>query len=124
MSDARSLTLDDWGELLSLDGVLDDLAEGRIGPAEVRHRLAARREVYPGVGLDYVRALDAFAQIVGRIEVAIAQQNEALDTFNSSSRGIGETFSFDRTRLLTAAERAAFDVLRAGIERDAPREDV
>jgi hypothetical protein len=117
MSDL-SLTFDDWDELLGLGGVLDGLAEGRYGPAEARDRLA-RREVYPGIGLDYVRAINAFEDVVVQIEAAIASQNRALDRFNSSTEEIGETFRYDRERLLTAAERAAFEEVRRRVELEA-----
>ena len=119
MGKDRSLTLADWDELLDLGGVLEGLAAGRFGPDEARERLGASREVYPGLGLDYIRVLEAFEGVVGEVEDAIRKQNAALGVFNSQVEELAGGFSWDSSRLMTEAERGAFEDFRKDVEREA-----
>lgn len=115
---APGLTLDDWDELLQLNRLIPKLTAGELRPVEARLRLDQRRQVYPGLQLDYVRAIEAFGGVIDKVDEAIAEQNDALDRLNRSLADIGETFSFDPTRLLTAGERDALTALQLSIKRE------
>lgn len=112
------LTLEDWDELLELEQLIPQLTAGELRPAEARIQLNLRRAAYPGVGLDYVRVIEAFGQVVDEVEEAVGEQNKALDALNASIGEQGETFSFDRTRLLTVDEREELEELQEDFERE------
>lgn len=119
MAAGPGLTLDDWAEILGLDGLTANLIAGEMSPGQARQLLASRRDVYPGVQLDYVRVLDAFGDFVAKVEEAIAEQNAALARFNASMADVGETFRFDPTRLLTVQERGDLERLQSDFKRQA-----
>ena len=115
---AAGITLDDWDEILDLGGLTRALAYGDYGPERAREILAARRAVYPGVQLDYVRVLDAFGQFVDKVGEALDKQNDALDAYNENVSQYGAHFDFDRSRLLTQAERDAFSDFQIALDRE------
>lgn len=112
------LTLEDWDEVLALERLIPRLTAGELRPAEARIQLNLRRAAYPGVRLDYVRVIEAFGKVVDQVQEAVEEQNKALNALNASIGEMGETFSYDPTRLLTAEEREALHQLQEDFKRE------
>ena len=114
-----SLDLDEWAELLGLKGLSEDLLEGRLAPIEARAQIEARRSNYPGIGLDYVQALNALGELVDLVENAVDEQNDALADLEAALDEVDISFSWDRTRLMTSSEREDVEELQQELEEAA-----
>ena len=114
---AASLDLRDWAEILDLNEMISGLQSGLLSPRQARELVAQRREVYPNVPLDYVRALEGMLEVVRRVERAIEAQNAQLEDLNDALWDAGMfSFGYDPTRLLQETEQGAVEGLQDDLE--------